>query len=95
MKKPMPLITALGLVLQEAERGLDTDDQKFQKTLSEALVVLEKAVLGMSSPKGRPRISIPFSSLDLQELQDGKEFNWVFPTQYKTDIDVHIYNEEA
>ena len=40
------------------------------------------------------KISIPFSEEDLQDLQNGKELNWAFPTEKGESIDVCLYNEE-
>ena len=40
------------------------------------------------------KINIPFSEEDLQDLQQGKEFNWTFETEKGELIDVHLYNEE-
>lgn len=41
----------------------------------------------------KQRIVIPLSELDIEELQNGEEFNWTFTTDRGEDIDVFIRPE--
>lgn len=44
--------------------------------------------------KTNPKVIIPFSENDIQELMDGHEFHWTFPTaDGDMDIDIHIRPE--
>ena len=44
--------------------------------------------------KKNQSITIPMSENDLQELMNGEEFNWTFPTESGEEIDILIRPEE-
>lgn len=39
------------------------------------------------------KITIPMSESDIEELREGTEFHWTFPTDKGEQIDVHIRPE--
>ena len=40
------------------------------------------------------QLKIDFTEGDIQELRDGRSFDWTFITDKGESIDVHIYNED-
>ena len=40
------------------------------------------------------KLKIDFTAGDIEELKDGRTFDWTFTTDKGEDIDVHIYNED-
>jgi len=53
------------------------------------------SALASDNPKPNPKMTIEFTESDLQELTEGKTFDWTFPTDEGVDIDIHLYNEDA
>ena len=45
-----------------------------------------------SPPKSR--IEIDMTESDLDELREGKKFDWTYPDQNGNDIDVHLFNSD-
>ena len=41
------------------------------------------------------KLEIEFSEEDLQDLMEGKSFNWTYETDKGESIDIYLYNEEA
>ena len=39
-------------------------------------------------------IVVPFTGNDIDELQNGEEFDWTFPSQMGYDINIHLLKEE-
>lgn len=40
------------------------------------------------------QIELPFSQSDLEDLMNGDEHNWAFPTDRGETIDIRLYNED-
>mgnify|MGYP001184894857 CR=1 FL=1 len=40
------------------------------------------------------KLRIPFTQEDLEELRNGKTFNWTFKTDKGEDIDIELVQEE-